>query len=256
MTGAMNNPETRRAEEAIHQVEEIEVSNRLGRMQRLVATSIALVAGAAGGIAVFATDNGAGSVALLALGALFGLLALSGRSLVSAKFGENEVVFDKALRQSVVRRIAEASPQVAVELAGALVEADAQARQPLVNWARGRLYEQAVADALRGVAQDAGFDVTDLTGVAHAGADFQLRHNDDAIDVQIRRLVAHHTIPPDWILPGRVRGHLLIIAQEAHKGAVELLERQGARIVTWDGPQDNEALRKAVEELAGKPNAG
>lgn len=207
MTAAMNDPDARLVAEGSNQVEEIEVSNRLGRMQRLVAASIAVVAGGAGGVAVFATDNGAGSVALLALGALFGLLALSGRSLVSAKFGENEVVFDKALRQSVVRRIAEASPQVAKELAGALVEADAQARQPLVNWARGRLYEQAVADTLRGVAQEAGFEFKDLTSIAHAGADFKLERHNEAIDVQVRRLVAHHTIPPDWILPGGGRSN-------------------------------------------------
>jgi hypothetical protein len=232
--------------EVSDQVEEVEVTNRLGRIQRLVAATVAVVAGAAGGVAVFVTDNGAGSVALMGSGVLFGLMALNGRPLVSAKVGDSEVVFAKALTRSLTRRTNEASPEVAAEIAGALVEAGAQARQPLVNWARGHLYEQAVAEALRDIAQDVGLKFRDLTGVAHSGADFQLERDDGLIDVQVKRLVALHTT-----LPGSGRRHLLIIAQEAHRGAIELLERQGARVVTWVDPQDNDALRKAVENVSG-----
>jgi hypothetical protein len=56
---------------------------------------------------VFIGHSDAGSVALLALGGLFGLLSLTGQPLARAKFGENELVFERAITEEVVRRIEE-----------------------------------------------------------------------------------------------------------------------------------------------------
>jgi hypothetical protein len=251
MTASMKDSDARQVVEVSDQLEEIEVPSRLSWMQRVVAGIVAVLAGVAGGIAVFVTDNGAGSVALMGSGLLFGLMALSGRPLVSAKLGDSEVVFAKALTRSLVRVTNEASPEVAKEIAGALAEAGAQTHQPLVNWARSHLYEKAVSEALRDVAQEEGFKLMDLTRLADSGADFQLKRHDGLIDVQVKKRVTLHTL-----IPGSGRSNLLIITQEAYPGAVELLERQGTRVVTWVAATDNEALRKAVEELASQFKMG
>lgn len=124
-------------------VGDLMIPDRLGLLQRFIAALIAVVAGAAGGLAVFVTDNAAGAVALLTLSALFGVLSLTGYSISKAKFGESEIVFAKALSSSVARRIERAPEPVAEELASAVMEAEARTRGPLVAKA------QSVQEGLR-----------------------------------------------------------------------------------------------------------
>jgi hypothetical protein len=141
---------------------EHEREHGLGWLPRIAAGAVGAVGLCGGGVAVFATTNEAGSVALLIVGGAFTYLALSGQVFHRLKFGDNEAEFSRRVVAGVIRSIEDADEsnggksraETAAEiLEKAIYEAPTAPRRAVVAM-DGFRYEQAVMGALRRVASD------------------------------------------------------------------------------------------------------
>ncbi|NKQ51968.1 hypothetical protein HFP15_03625 [Amycolatopsis sp. K13G38] len=148
--------------------EALHTGAELSRTARVAASLSALALGGAGGTAVFMTDNQAGTAVLLAAGALFGLIGLSGRLPSRIKFGDNEVQMPPPIAKAVAKRIEDAEPEEAEELVAAVVNANpsgSQARSAFdLQVAAGRrlyamVYEQDVGAVLRALVRARAVDL-------------------------------------------------------------------------------------------------
>lgn len=119
----------------------------LGRVARATAVVIGVVLTGAGVIAVFVSENSVGTGVVLAIGAFFLLVGVTGHSVASARLGDAEVRFRRLARQ-VAATLDLAPGEVKVELAEAIVEAEPAASDPLARRAAGILAERDMLDAL------------------------------------------------------------------------------------------------------------
>ena len=102
----------------------------------------------AGGVAVFITHVEAGPVALLAVGLIFMIVALSGRLPTRLRVGDNEAEWQEVAGNIIETAVDASPPSVKAELAPQLSElAEVAPRAAVRNQLRG----QAVVSARRGV---------------------------------------------------------------------------------------------------------
>jgi hypothetical protein len=242
--------------------------HRLERMQRLIAGGVAVGAGAAGTLAVFMNKSQAGSVALLALGALFGLLALTGHSPVSVKVGEYQVLLYEVLAE----QMEESSPAVAEQLAEAVQEVEDRLRTqlpPPVDLALDyKRYEEAIFAALDRILPKGSWSQTEpgQAGDAVITIDGKRVFIEVKVSYRSTRFTAHSirnflfplrmldTIAKKAGLQDSQVAMLLVtnipLAPSAERELVSLGQGR-ARYVQWKGQGDDQVLREAVNQLVG-----
>lgn len=172
----------------------------LSRHGRTVSAGASLVASASGTLAVFVSDNEAGTVALLAAAALFGLTALAGRLPVRVKWGDKEVQYAEALARGV-RDAVDADPDSPT--AGRLIQAVVQAQQltgvssvnvnaAIASRDRAIEYERAIgraiAVALPGIA-------VEEAGPARFDLDYIVRSGDRSVGLMVKWTPAPRPLP-------------------------------------------------------------
>ena len=123
--------------------------NKLSTPSRVTAFALGFAGLGAGGAAVFITHVEAGPVALLAVGLIFMIIALSGRLPTRLKIGENEAEWQEAAGQVIETAVEASSPSARAELAiqlGALAEVAPRAAAPALS---GLAYEQVIFRIIR-----------------------------------------------------------------------------------------------------------
>jgi hypothetical protein len=227
----------------------------LSKGERIISSLIGMAAASAGVTAVFVSSNDIGSVALLALSAIFLLMAATGVRITSAKLGDNEI---KLQHERFKQKVLEAAPEEdKPAVAEALVKAELD---PLTRLAFMRLqadatkYEAQIYEALlrlmlggasleRAGSFD-GWDVTIQQGDRRVGVVVKYSET-----IAIRPL---SSVVVSALKTGRAQAVIVVTRRPLHDQAITFIENideQRARvfIVGWDGPQDDDNLRRAVE---------
>ncbi len=168
---------------------------------RVVSIGLGLGVGAAGGVAVFVTSNGTGSLALLAVGALFVLLGLTGQQIRSFKLGGNEVVLSDAVSEQYFRGDEEGALAEVEQQLKRAVGAGEGVQSPL----QGPRLERELSEHVTQAARDLGGDAYQL--VAQEWFDAIVGIREWRVGVDIR--TGTNFSPP------AVAGHLLAACIQA-----------------------------------------
>ncbi len=230
----------------------------LSRWERLAAAVAGVLACGAGVLAVFRSDNQAGTVALILAGALFLLMGVNGAPLVRARYQDYEL-FMARRRREVVGNIDDEPVESAVVALETLRTVDPQAaRDPAFLHAAAALYGRQVFNRLKQIEPNATY--TD--GPGDMGRDAVLQAPGGQIAVSIRGgsnkffqadLVAATHIPHD------LADAILIVTSKALPPNIDrrLREARNAdsrpiELVRWVDSQDDEILREKVELLKSR----
>ncbi|GAB2593827.1 hypothetical protein [Kribbella endophytica] len=233
--------------------------DRLSRGERIACTAIALAAGGAGAVGVFLDGTNTGGVpVLLALGAFFGYLALTGQRLNSLKIGDNEATFltrmlrDPGLSEQTKVEVAEQlehSPGLPSSAQRA-VDAVLDTQQQLV--AQYRRQARAAIQRLAGSAleAEASLDREPLDwdvllrpeGGAQVAVEIKHRHRGltGAEATEMLQLTAGSSSVPLG---------LIVVNQDVPTGVHYASASATWRMVTWRNRDDDDALAAALQEV-------
>lgn len=238
----------------------------LGKITRACAVIFGLGLTGVGAVAVFVSENSVGTGVLLAMGAFFFLIGVTGHAVASARLGDAEVRF-RQLARRVAATLELAPGEVKAELAEAVVEAGPAGADPLALRAAGILLERDMIDALdRLLRRDDA-----LKGFGWAYASLQDAGADGYIVGPIEQPIAvilkasRNPVRAD-VLAEAVRrlqpGYRRILILSASgftvraRANADLLTAEGTQLqlVHWSGPAPEEDLHRALRVFAA--NAG
>jgi len=128
--------------------------NRLSTPSRVTAYAFGVAALGAGGVAVFTTHVEAGPVALLFVGLIFMIIALSGRLPTRLKIGENEAEWQDFAGGVIETAVDAAPPSVKAELAPQLEELAQIAPRVAAPALSGLAYQANLAYSVTQVVND------------------------------------------------------------------------------------------------------
>ena len=242
---------------------------QLNRAERAGAWVVGILLAGTGGASVFLSDNQAGSTALVLLGALFLLLGIQATPIIRASAGENSV------------ELAETIAEQAKEIARSTDLADAQnfvagavATQPELAHDRNiahidlALWELACRNSLQSMAIRASrpervWTYLDYESSSRDGqADARLDVGQRSLEIEFKYHTRGSTFPLfrlrdllDKRQVGKRYMPLLIVANRPlTRDGEALLAEYPDRAVgfcKWEGPEDDESLRAAIEVLVG-----
>ena len=225
--------------------------------QSLASAGVGGAALIAGTIAVFVKAGDIGSGVLLAIGALFLLMAVTRRPIISAKFGDNEIRLAQRVLRQVEEKLDTASEEVRPELAQAVIESVPAAWRPLAVKARWILFEDQLRSELERLIPDATIIMESASGGEHA-VDAIVHQGDNRVGIEIK--LAGLPLKIDTVnraVEGATRAglkSLVIVASSGFtKGAVAeyggRTDPINVRLVRWAEPGDNASLVQALESL-------
>lgn len=247
-----------------------DVADSLKMPARIACGVVSVVTGAAGGIGSFVPDsNGGGIPVLLAIAALFGYLAISGQRITLLKLGDNEARLSRAVR-AAGRALSDpevpesTKAEIAEDLDAIAPTLSAQTRQAvervLTNRSDALSYELAVKDALESmfpeeyigevINNEKRFDA--LLQSDKASLVVEIKHGRSD---RVASMVEDAARQLEWQLatvPSFTAGLLVInrpVSDLLHRLLQQARSQRPLAAVTWRGPEDNEALRAAVNRL-------
>lgn len=230
--------------------------------ERAIAIIVGIIAGGAGGYAVFVSANQAGTSVLLILSATFLLIGVQGTSLIRFSTGSNTVELERKRRVVEVEKAAEEAVQEDdIDRAAGIVEGAALAdpELSLSPRARSMLYEKRLDLAL----SEMGYLV--LHPDIDTGIDLVARKppggeesGTETFEIKFKYLSSGRPISLDSA-ESAVRGRadriipLLVVVNTGYtKRVAETIKNApgaGARIVAWRDVRDNEALADSIKDL-------
>jgi hypothetical protein len=217
---------------------------------------------AGGGVATFTRDVEAGPVALIAIGGLFFLIALSGLMPTRLKFGDNEAEW-KAVQEYVEATVDDASaedrPELLSRLQG-LARSAPQATGPAIE---AVLYEATLLEMIREIAHDVRPEVTTLSvvGVSDRHFDMQVTGPQGRIalvEIKFRSSPSrafYDSLYERFLksreqLPGA--NFLIVTPDTVHPaGRALMAEHPDVQILQVTGYEDLQILRQTLIELVG-----
>lgn len=237
----------------------------LTHWQRTVSLAAGLAGLGAGGTATFITKNTIGAGVLLAIGAFFWLIGLTGWAPQRVKIGGNEIEWYERYQQVqkvLNRTFAEADPEAKERVAETVVESHLSPTEPVRRQAEDFLrqqtqqYERAVGSAFLRVGAQSHF----IPGHdQHFNGVF--RYNEIAVGVHVKYTKSNVSIKrsinemfsiletPGWGID--VSGIVLVVPLDADYeiGDGILLGNPRLRMVRWSSPDDDDRIRATLEQL-------
>ncbi len=210
----------------------------------------------AGAVATFVADGEIGSGVLLAVGALFLLMASTARPITSAKIGDNEVQLARRLIRKVERKLDTAEPDVRAELAQAVLDAAPAQWRPVTQKAQWVLFEEKLRDELERLVPDAV--IQKGRSVGNRGLDLLLRQGDVVVDVEVK--LAARRLKWDTVLrvveqslSEGIKKLLIVASSGFTTGAHAALQEQPRSIqvelVQWSAPSESSQLARALQAV-------
>lgn len=234
----------------------------IGTQWRVVSASLGFIGEAAGGWAVFKTNVEAGPVALMLLGAVFLLIAMSGRLPNVLKFGDNEIGWTVESQQELGDSLAEAYETGDFSQKGRILQtvtdlsytAPTAARAPM----EAAAYEQLVSGMLLAVHRELNrkYPVSGAASIViqqgDGKADFFLITGGRSMPLLIRAsevTALYLSYLEDLYQLGRGERPLLLITRAAPSGVanIRLGSIPAMRQVTVRDEDDLDALISAIE---------
>ncbi|WP_330766950.1 hypothetical protein [Rhodococcus sp. M8-35] len=228
--------------------------------ERWTAGVIGLVAGGAGGAAVFLSDNQAGTAALFIVAAAFLLIGVQGTPLRRFGSGEHSAEFERFRKaRTKLQDAKEAKRAGDQEIAEILVD-DAVRIDPSVEnlpVVQEVRYERRAADALRRASSRIPELNLTTAQVRDGAADFVLLVNGHYIDVVVKHRRGELGVPvfQSYEQEARRTGRpTLVITNAPLSDAVMQLngrdEDTPVEVVQWSGGNDDDLLTRAILRLA------
>jgi hypothetical protein len=227
----------------------------LGKAERGTAIAVGTMAGGAGGYAVFASSNQAGTAILLILSAIFLLIGIQGTSLIRFSTGTSTVELER--RRRVEQALEKASREPDLERAEGIVEGIAIANPtfPSLPEAQARLYKRKLQLAIEQMGYytlDASLDYL---------FDLIVRSDrDKTVAVEIKYARPGHDIhifKPDMEYAGKSSFPVIFVANNLYATSARRFEldegEDRVKLVTWRDERDNDYLRGALSDLLGSP---
>ncbi|WP_460065609.1 hypothetical protein [Streptomyces sp. YKOK-I1] len=233
---------------------------------RVTAGVVGLPMVGAGAVAVFLSDNQAGSAVLIIAGVILVFMLISGNPLYSLGHGETQVQFARARRRQVLVDARDAPTEEAQRVVDTLTTVDPAAeRDPAVREFSRELYERRVHEAiLRCV--DAGVTITQSSYdyghdyLIHMPVDRVIavavlghQRQDAAIPLtRVQEFVgraASSAAPLLVVSNARLGPHGARAAAEARDNGVLI------SVVRWRDEEDDDRLRTAIVSLASRISA-
>ncbi|MGW3030199.1 hypothetical protein ACWDCB_03090 [Streptomyces sp. NPDC001178] len=238
----------------------------LSLWSRVAAGSVGVALCASGAVAVFRTDNQAGCVALLLIGAVFALLAIAGNPLQALGHGDTQMRFAvQKRRREALETISEAPPEEARRALAVL-----QAVDPGAPSDSTFLYESARADEglIRQRLLHIFADSAIQSATEDRGVDFYMHRPVDVVlgvDVRFRPRLdsgSRRAIPRTVIdeISGRSIGSVvpvLLVSNHAISNdalnALSHAQASGVKLeyVQWRDERDDGELRNKAQILIG-----
>lgn len=232
----------------------------IGVPTRLASAALGILLVGAGTIAVFVSDNSIGTGVLLAAGAFFLLIGVTGHAVASAKLGDAEIRF-RELARTVEATLESATDEVQAELAEALVESGPLSG-PLEQRARLILAERDMIDAIDRTLRD---DTTledhswVYAGPRDLGADGYVT-SPSGHNIAVVLKAAREPLRADRVTEivhrlSDAASPILLISSSGFtvraRANADRLNAEGTRlaIVSWRSPEDDGELRRALRSL-------
>lgn len=238
-------------------------SDPLTWVQRTITYLAGVSSLAAGATSVFLTTNQAGSVALIAVGAIFLTVAVTGAPLLGAKFKDLELRM-ATVRRKVVEIAQNDEPEQAIRALDILSLLDPASRNdPDVRAAYAGLYEAEVETALTrvlfGKVEGSGFPGhgADLLINLKGGKRFYVMMKSTIKDPATtflffknprRILETAKELKDPFLLVTNMRITKILSALVKEYGATQV------QVVQWRGPEDDSSLAKALDRLGIEPS--
>lgn len=229
----------------------------LSTWERTLAGVLGLLMVGAGTTAVFMRSVEAGPTALVTIGAVLFIIAISGVSIKRAKFGDNEITMNQ--RRAAFMEIADA-PADELQTALSVMAAydPAAVTDPSVRLALAGAYESTVLGSIK---REYGDRFTASSGRGgDTGIDGFIEIDGARIDIEIRYQThlwtrARYRNIVEIMSRSNLVRVILITNKEFSRDSTEQMMRamrernKILRIVVWSEPDDIDPLRRAVTEL-------
>jgi hypothetical protein len=231
-----------------------EASDPVGWHGRGIATGLGLVAAGAGGVAVFRTENQAGTAMLLLVGAALLVIGTLGTTTRWWFDNGNNSVELAMIRRRAVKVIAEARQEESVEVAAAVVEAVSTVApiadmDPVDDLAI--IYEARVADALDRSAENGG-SVRLWSNFRHVDGLMVTANGRLAVEARYKHRGTLN-LPEVQAAQKRARcacweGRLLIVTNAPLSGLTRRSNGESwpVEAVTWNDERDDDLLARAI----------
>ncbi|MEU8716417.1 hypothetical protein [Streptomyces sp. NPDC048663] len=230
----------------------------LSRWERLGASTAGVLTCGAGVLAVFRSENQAGTVALILAGVLFLLMGVNGAPLIRARYQDYEVLMARR-RREVVGNIEREPVESAVVALETLRTVDPQAaRDPAVLHASAALYGRQVFTRLKQIEPAAIY--TD--GPGDMGRDAVLQAPGGQIAISIRggsKSLSYTDLLAAARIPDDLADAILVVTSRALPPQIDRrlrdlreVDPRPLEIVRWVDSQDDEILREKVESLKSR----
>ncbi|MFD6038943.1 hypothetical protein ACFWHF_31135 [Streptomyces griseoincarnatus] len=242
-------------------MQEIEDPAPLSVWSRVAAGISGVTLCGAGGVAVFATDNQAGCVALILAGGLFILLTIGGNPLHSLGFGETQMRFAvQKRRQQVINSVVDASPEDARRTLEVLQAIDpGVTRDASFRYHSQRTYINLIVERFMQLFPDCTINESRRD---RGNIDFDVMRPDMVIsvDVLFHEEFSQHFVPTPSIWKrarkaGESSTPVLIVSniplEQAGYRSLQSARDHGVKIafVHWRDERDDAALHTAAEDL-------
>jgi hypothetical protein len=215
-----------------------------------------------GTVAVFVSNNQAGTVALMLAGTIFLLMGINGSPLIRARYQDYELLMARR-RQEIVDRIEDENPEDAQQVLNVLRTVDPQSsRDPVVAQASAHLYERQVINRLH----ELGFDAEHTGGPGDMGRDAVLHSPRGKIAVQVKAgstPLSKRAIFATSQIPKELADGILLIASnplptELPRRLREFKQhdQRPLEVIRWVDSQDDIALKEAIRRLKSKISHG
>ncbi len=220
--------------------------------ERLVALGVGITSGGAGGYAVFATSNQAGTAVLLALAAVFCLVGIQGTPLIRFASGSNSIELDRR-RRSIDQAIEEAKAEENLDKAAGIVQGAviAEPNLPRPAYYDYVVYEQELRTAIAKI----GYSLTDVSRVSDGGFDFVVQDQGSRtiyIETKYyRKPLGMNVVDGIVGKASRTGVPVLLVASSPLTVAAQRIVEESRAIdfIMWRDSRDNDELKAKMREM-------
>lgn len=224
----------------------------LSRRERVASGTIGIAMSLTGAVATFTGSSEVGTGALLGAGGIFLLMSTTGRPLISAKIGENEIRLARRLIRRVETKLESAPPDVRAELAEAVLDVTPESWRPIARRAEGAAFEARLAKAIKRLA--AKSVVEQEVRIEDGLIDLLIRRQDVTVGVELkywsRPLDA--TVVRQTLERARRLGinKMLIVASSGFTSSAKHMQSMNVELLHWTGVEDDASLEAALRKLS------
>ena len=229
----------------------------LRNWERVVSSLVGFIALGGGVAAIFISTNSLGTGVLLAVGAVFGMMGITGMPIVRAKFGD--IAFEMA--RVAQRAMDLPNPIVRREVASIVLDSALPLANPVRRQAEElNIWAQFESQVIAALVRVSGTSNVHVESSDHR-VDAIVQSGQKRIGVEMKLITHSGSVAASQAvnraavlltgIPGRdLDGILIVVNRASAEFSAMAQQYDQLRIVVWSSPADDEALRVALADLS------